>query len=83
MAAKHDSTSKLRWQCRRGMRELDELLLQYLEGRYEKAVDDEKAAFQSLLELPDPELIGYLLQQHSPPPGLVVVIEHILKRNLP
>ena len=82
MAAHHDSIAKLRWQCRRGMRELDVLLLQYLEGHYLNAADEEKAAFQSVLELPDPELMGYLLQQHSPPSGLAVVIEHILKRNM-
>lgn len=65
------------------MRELDELLLQYLEGHYLNAGDKEKAAFQSVLELPDPDLMSYLLQQNSPPSGLAVVIEHILKRNLP
>jgi len=58
--------SRLRWQCRRGMRELDELLLRYLEARYPLADDDEKAAFQAVLELPDPELNGYLLQRQTP-----------------
>ncbi len=58
--------SRLRWQCRRGMRELDELLIRYLESRYPVASVDEKAAFQALLELPDPELNGYLLQRQSP-----------------
>jgi antitoxin CptB len=48
------------------MRELDELLLRYLEARYPIADDDEKAAFQAILELPDPELNGYLLQRQSP-----------------
>ena len=58
--------SRLRWQCRRGMRELDELLLRYLESRYERADDDEKVAFQAVLALPDPELNGYLLQRQKP-----------------
>lgn len=48
------------------MRELDELLLGYLEARYPSADDDEKAAFQAVLELPDPELNGYLLQRQTP-----------------
>ena len=58
--------SRLRWQCRRGMRELDELLIRYLESRYPIADDDEKAAFRTVLELPDPELNGYLLQRQTP-----------------
>jgi len=74
--------SRLRWQCRRGMRELDELLIRYLESRYPIADDDEKAAFRTILELPDPELNGYLLQRQTPSPEAVAdVIKLIL--NLP
>jgi len=58
--------SRLRWQCRRGMRELDELLVRYLETRYAGADDEEKSAFEAVLALPDPELNGYLLQRQVP-----------------
>jgi antitoxin CptB len=80
MAASYSVVSQLRWQCRRGMRELDELLSAYLEREYSAADGGEKAAFQALLELPDPDLASYLLQQRTSPPGLAVVIERILKR---
>ena len=43
------------------MRELDELLGNYLQAGYGRASKSEKAAFRELLALPDPELIGYLL----------------------
>ena len=75
--------SKIKWQCRRGMRELDELLLGYLERRFDAVGNTEKAAFQSLLALPDPDLVGYLLQQQSPPPELTVVIQKLLDRSDP
>jgi antitoxin CptB len=68
---------QLRWQCRRGMRELDELLLTYLDHHYSAADDAEKAAFHTLLALPDPELISYLLQQQSHPAELDIVIQSI------
>ena len=48
------------------MRELDELLLRYLERHYPVASSGDKAAFQALLELPDPELLGYLLYGQRP-----------------
>ena len=48
------------------MRELDELLIRYLESRYDGADAAEKAAFQAVLALPDPELNGYLLQRQTP-----------------
>lgn len=70
----------IRWQCRRGMRELDELLLRYLETRYDRADATEKRAFQSLLELSDPDLASYLLQQQTPPPELDLVIRNICSR---
>jgi len=72
----------LRWQCRRGMRELDELLLWYLEQRYPHADDGEKAAFASVLALADPELNGYLLQRQTPASEPIAhVIKHILSRT--
>lgn len=53
---------KLRWQCRRGMRELDVLLDHWLQNHYAVSSKSQKAAFSALLALPDPELAGYLLQ---------------------
>lgn len=56
-----DSDARIRWQCRRGMRELDELLMTYFESVYGASSAREKAAFRELLSLPDPELAAYLL----------------------
>lgn len=62
-AARGDSgATRLRWQCRRGMRELDLLLGDWLERRYAGASERQKAVFRELLSLPDPELFGYLLK---------------------
>ena len=69
--------SRLRWQCRRGMRELDELLLRYLDQHYPKADADEKAAFEAVLSLADPELNGYLLQRQTPSSD---AIANVIKR---
>ncbi len=72
----------VRWQCKRGMRELDELLAAYLDTCYDDAADEQKSAFRQLLELPNPELIGYLLgsQSHSEP-EIADVIETIRRRT--
>ncbi len=74
--------SRLRWQCRRGMRELDALLLGWLEGRYRTASDTDKSAFQSLLTVSDPELVGYLLKKEEPPSEpIAAVVRQILERD--
>ena len=70
--------SRLKWQCRRGMRELDQLLVRYLERRYPEAPDDEKQAFEALLALPDPDLVAYLLKKEQPAADLRRVVDHIL-----
>ena len=73
--------SRLRWQCRRGMRELDELLLAYLQDRYPSDSEADKAAFREVLTLADPELNAYLLQRQPPPSESIArVIERLLRR---
>lgn len=52
---------QLRWQCRRGMLELDFVLERYLNDRYDAATDHEKALFKSLLTAQDPELQAWIL----------------------
>jgi antitoxin CptB len=59
--------SRLRWRCRRGMRELDDLLVRYLEHDYGPSSARERAAFERLLELQDPEIFGYLVGRLTPP----------------
>lgn len=64
------------------MRELDDLLTRYLEQRYPAASDEEKAAFAALLELPDPDLVGYLLNRQQPESERIGhVVNHILGRD--
>jgi antitoxin CptB len=53
--------ARLRWQCRRGTKELDLLLQRYLDSRYLVADDEEKALFVELLKLEDDELVAVLM----------------------
>jgi antitoxin CptB len=57
----------LEWRCRRGMKELDFLLLRFLRERYAGSASDERAAFAEFLELPDPDIARYLLAGDVPP----------------
>ena len=53
--------SRLRWLCRRGMKELDIVMSRYLEQHYASASDAEQGHFNALLEMPDPDLYDLLL----------------------
>ena len=59
--------AKLRWRCRRGMRELDALLLAFRRRARRRALTEaEIACFEAILELPDPTLHAYLLGRSAP-----------------
>jgi len=44
---------RLRWRCRRGMRELDYLLSRWLEQHWAQSTTPEQAAFEALLDCED------------------------------
>jgi antitoxin CptB len=78
------SDARIRWQCRRGTRELDELLLGWFDSSYASAGDAHKSAFCALLELQDPELIAYLLGGNTPADlQLADVVNAIRNRTSP
>jgi len=61
-----EALGMLQWRCRRGMKELDFLLLRYLRECHPDAASDERAAFVEFLELPDPDIARYLLAGDVP-----------------
>lgn len=61
-----ENLSRLRWQCRRGMLELDEFLLGFLDKKYRQLSNDKKQTFEQILDLPDQLLLDYLLGQTKP-----------------
>jgi antitoxin CptB len=65
MVSQDDSNEqgRLRWRCRRGMLELDLLLLGFLDREYPQLERAGQACFARLLELPDQHLLEYLIRQ--------------------
>lgn len=58
---------QLRWQCRRGMLELDFVLERYLDNHYAGADPQEQRRFKALLTAQDPELQVWLLNGEPHP----------------
>jgi len=56
-----DELARLKWQCRRGTKELDFLLNRYLETGYLVADQEERELFVELLGMEDDRLIGVLM----------------------
>jgi len=61
MADAKTKIARLRWRCRRGLRELDALLKPFLDEPGADLGDAEIACFEEILDLPDHTLYAYLI----------------------
>jgi antitoxin CptB len=69
---------RLRWHCRRGIKELDVLLTRYVDEQFAQASPADQDAFRRLLEAQDPVIYAYCLGQEAPPTAdLAALIERI------
>ena len=58
--------AKLKWQCRRGMLELDLILLSFLERHVDSMSETQIDSFDKLLHCTDPELFAWLMGHEQP-----------------
>jgi antitoxin CptB len=73
---------RLRWRCRRGMRELDQLLTRWLDREWTAASDSQREVFLRLLDSEDDRLWRWFLgHETAPDAALDSLIQHI--RTLP
>jgi antitoxin CptB len=69
---------KLRWQCRRGMKELDLVLVRYLDAHFSSASAEEQQNFVRLLESEDDQLWAWILGRSNPQdPELDALVQRI------
>ncbi|WP_016955406.1 succinate dehydrogenase assembly factor 2 [Catenovulum agarivorans] len=55
------SAARTRWACRRGMLELDVILMPFMDNHYDNLPEAEQLIFQRLLEGIDPELYAWFM----------------------
>jgi len=66
MASDSPLKARLRWQCRRGMLELDYILLAFLDHQFDNLNTTEQRLFETLLTHQDKNLISWILNKSSP-----------------
>ncbi len=72
----------LRWACRRGMRELDIIIMPFFEYEYDILNENDKRLFVRLLTSHDPDLFNWLINHHqAPDKDLQRMVSFIQKRN--
>jgi antitoxin CptB len=74
--------SRLQWQCRRGMLELDYLLREFLDQRYPRLDEAQQRAFVRLLDYPDQILQDWFMGRSVPrEAGMQLLVDAIRRRD--
>ncbi|SET02297.1 FAD assembly factor SdhE [Thorsellia anophelis] len=77
-----DQRARVKWACRRGMKELDLALMPFFDYEYDDLSYDEQVDFIRLLEHPDPDLFNWLMNKGLPQDeALQATIELIQNKN--
>ncbi|MEN9434318.1 MAG: hypothetical protein RLZZ422_1907 [Pseudomonadota bacterium] len=69
--------SRLKLRCRRGMKELDVILVRYLERHYPSATPTELTYLNELLDLQDPILYGMVMGMDPAPEQYQALLEKL------
>lgn len=73
---------RINWACRRGMLELDLVMVPYVERRFASLSEADQQRFIRLLECEDTELFQWFLGKGEPAdPDLALIVNDILRFN--
>lgn len=73
--------AKLKWQCRRGMLELDLILLPFVNNNLDQLTEAQFDAFELLLSNSDPVLYAYLMGTEIPADREQILIVELIQRQ--
>ena len=82
-----DLKKKILWQCRRGLWELDQILLPFVENDFEHLIEEDQLLFQKLLQYEDIELFDIFVNKIQPIDNkfrdltVVIIDKHMKKQN--
>ena len=82
-----DLKKKILWQCRRGLWELDQILLPFVENDFEHLIKEDQLLFQKLLQYEDIELFDIFVNKTEPIDNelrdltVLIIDKHIKNQN--
>lgn len=83
MSTHASSKAKIKWQCRRGMLELDLILDRFISKHLDDLSAKQLLAFEHLLTYPDPELYLWVMGEAAPPDQELIDIVTLIKLQYP
>lgn len=73
---------KIEWQCRRGMRELDKLIMPFYQSYFELLNQAEQKTFVDMLDYSDPELFRWFMNQQVAPSAELQAMVELIRSKL-
>lgn len=73
---------KLAWECRRGMLELDYMIMPFFQECFDSLYSEQQAAFIEFLQFSDPVLFRWLMNQETPPSTALCEIVALIQSHL-
>lgn len=73
---------RLRWRCRRGMKELDVLFERFIERGFANLPDSELPSLATLLEQPDQDIYAWLTAREAPENEAIGSIVRRIRANV-
>lgn len=74
-----ENRNRLRWLCRRGMKELDLVLNRFYVNDYDSLSGDEQAIFREFLDAEDPEIYSWIMGRSTPENDKLMLIVNRLR----
>ncbi|NAW67539.1 succinate dehydrogenase assembly factor 2 [Photobacterium halotolerans] len=77
-----DDKARIRWACRRGMLELDVIIMPFFEECFDDLSPQDRQDFVSLLTCDDPDLFNWLMEHgRSTNPAHAAMVDKIVAHN--
>lgn len=73
---------KLEWECRRGMRELDKMIMPFYKNHFDNLTEKQQQAFVEMLSYTDPELFRWVMLQDPAPTQEISDLIEIIRSKI-
>lgn len=73
---------KLEWECRRGMRELDKMIMPFYKNHFDRLTEEQQQAFVEMLSYTDPELFRWVMLQAPAPTQEISDLIEIIRSKI-
>ena len=76
-----DKKPRLLWRCRRGIKEMDIILQEFINVSYDQLNDEDKNAFSKLLDEQDLDILNWIMGKDKPANDRLANIINIIKTS--